>query len=123
MTVHDKNEQKQYKDYFEVTDYLETDNLDFTYRKTVVTEESIFKQENSNLIAINRVLVKEQKDLKAELEVERSTLKTWTNSSCKVSEILDSQIPDVQKAGIGYNNKFYNQIFQPISKEVQINTL
>ena len=81
------------------------------------------EHENSNLTAIHRVLLKEQKDLKDKLEVERSTVKTWTNSSNKVHEILESQISVGQKAGIGYNTQFYNQIYEPIPEDVQLKTL
>lgn len=42
--------QKEYKDFFEVTDFLATDTVDFTYKKTIVTEESIFKQENEDTL-------------------------------------------------------------------------
>lgn len=41
---------KDYKDFFEVTDLLETDIVDFTYRKTVVTEESVLRQENEDTL-------------------------------------------------------------------------
>ena len=59
------------------------------------------KHENSNLIAINKVLLKEQTYIKTELDAERSTVKTWTKSSSKVYEILDSQIQAGHKSWIG----------------------
>ena len=49
MTKINKN-LKDYKDFFEVTDFLETDTVDFTYRKTVVTEKSVLKQENADTL-------------------------------------------------------------------------
>ena len=41
---------KDYKDFFEITNFLETDTVDFTYRKTVVTEESVLKEENADTL-------------------------------------------------------------------------
>ena len=35
---------KDYKNFFEVTDFLETDTVDFIYQKTVVTEENVLKE-------------------------------------------------------------------------------
>ena len=47
---------KDYKDFFEVTDYLETDTVDFTYRKTIVNENSIFTEENEDsLVSFERL--------------------------------------------------------------------
>ena len=88
-----------------------------TELKVLKTENerlSKVKHENNNLVAVHRVFLLEQKDLKEKVEVERSTVKTWTNSSNKVHEIVESQISVGQKAGIGYNTQFYNQIYEPI---------
>ena len=47
---------KDYKDFFEVTDFLATDTVDFTYRKTKVREEGLFKQENEDcLVSFERL--------------------------------------------------------------------
>jgi hypothetical protein len=50
-----KKTTEDYKDFFEVTDFLATDIVDFTYRKTIVKEDSIFKQENEDsLVSFER---------------------------------------------------------------------
>ena len=38
-------EKTKYKDFFEVTDHLATDKVDFTYRKTMISEDSPFEQD------------------------------------------------------------------------------
>ena len=49
------NPTKDYKDFFEVTDFLATDTVDFTYRKTIVKEEGLLKQENEDsLVSFER---------------------------------------------------------------------
>ena len=43
-----------YKDYFEVTDHLEAESVDFNYRKTVISEESVFKEEIDNIVSFEK---------------------------------------------------------------------
>ena len=43
-----------YKDYFEVTDHLEAESVDFNYRKTVISEESVFKEEIDNMVSFEK---------------------------------------------------------------------
>ena len=57
--------------------------------------------EDSNLLAANQFLVKEQVSLKAELDVERSNVKTCTKASGNVCEIIESQTPVGLKVGLG----------------------
>jgi len=58
MTLADKPT-KDYKDFFEVTDFLATDTVDFTYRKTIVKEKGLSKQENEDsLVSFERLNAK-----------------------------------------------------------------
>ena len=41
---------KIYKDYFEVTNYLETDNIDFIFRKSVISEHNLYKEKGNSVI-------------------------------------------------------------------------
>ena len=41
---------KIYKDYFEVTNYLETDNIDFIFRKSVISEHHLYKEKGNSVI-------------------------------------------------------------------------
>ena len=45
-----KNNKTEYKDFFEVTDHLATDKVDFLYRKTMISEDSIFEQYNDDCL-------------------------------------------------------------------------
>lgn len=40
----------EYKDFFEVTDHLATDKVDFIYRKTMISEDSIFEPDCDDCI-------------------------------------------------------------------------
>jgi len=47
-------ENTPYKDYFEVTDHLEAESVDFNYRKAVISEENVFKEEKDNIVSFEK---------------------------------------------------------------------
>ena len=50
-----ENHKPEYKDFFEVTDHLSTDKVDFLYRKTVILEDKASEEEFSNsLVSFER---------------------------------------------------------------------
>jgi hypothetical protein len=45
-----------YKEFFDLTDYLSTDNLDFSYRKTVINQDNIPKETlNQSLVSFEKI--------------------------------------------------------------------
>ena len=44
----------QYKDFFELTNYLETDNLDFTYRKVVISEKNLHQSSDNKITSFEK---------------------------------------------------------------------
>ena len=106
--------------------------------KTELDELNRLINENIDLKALNIIYFEILTNLTAELNAAKSTVKTWTTTSSKVHEIIESQLPAGHRAGLGYNQHFkeeqfvetkfiYNQtdffkreeVIKPIPKHVQ----
>lgn len=101
MTPADKPT-KDYKDFFEVTDFLATDTVDFTYRKTIVKEDGLFKQENEDsLVSFERLDAKKSLSIYNYLIYKLPTIKDeetrkWYVKSIRFFENTLSKIKNSQ---------------------------
>ena len=96
------NPTKDYKDFFEVTDFLATDTVDFTYRKTIVKEEGLLKQENEDsLVSFERFDAKKSLSIYNYLKYKLPTIKDdetrkWYVKSIRFFENTLSKINNSQ---------------------------
>ena len=120
MTVKDRTTSADYEDYFKVTDYFETDHVDFTYRKAMVTEESVFKPEKDD-----HIVSFEKFDAKKTLVIynylkyklpsidDEETLKWYQKTIYFFENILSSKI-NCTKCFITPEDIFINHSYQKI---------
>lgn len=92
---------KDYKDFFEVTDFLATDTVDFTYRKTIVKEEGLFKENEDCLVSFERLDAKKSLSIYNYLKYKLPTIKDdetrkWYVKSIRFFENTLSKINNSQ---------------------------
>lgn len=44
-----------YKEFFDVTDYITVENLEFNYKKTVINSDNIMKQQDNSFVSFEKI--------------------------------------------------------------------
>ena len=106
---------KDYKDFFEVTDFLSTDTVDFTYRKTIIKEKGLSKQENEDsLVSFERLNAKKSLSIYNYLKYKLPTIKDeetrkWYVKSIRFFENTLSKIKNSESFITPYDIFIYHR--------------